>query len=120
MTIRHRFLTACLTLALANSSTAALAHSNKESTTPADGAVLEATPEVIAMTFDQPMRLTLIRLTNGDGAEIDVTRSDGMAPITEFEATPAEMGPGAYTLEWRGLSSDGHPMNGSFSFQISD
>lgn len=72
------------------------------------------------MTFDQPMRHTLVRLTNGDGAEVDVTRGDGMAPVTEFEAMPAEMGAGAYTLEWRGLSGDGQLMDGSFSFRIAD
>lgn len=85
---------------------------------PADGAVLDAAPSVIAMTFDQPMRLTLIRLVTSDGAEVELTRTDGMAPLTEFEAAPAEMGPGAYTIEWRGLASDGHPMDGSFSFRI--
>lgn len=120
MTMRQLFLIACLTGSVAVGSTAALAHATKETTTPADGAILKAKPEVIAMTFDQPMRLTLIRLTSSDGAEIDVTRSDGMVPVTEFEATPGEMGPGAYTLKWRGLSSDGHPMNGSFSFRIAD
>jgi methionine-rich copper-binding protein CopC len=72
------------------------------------------------MTFDQPMRLTLVKLTNGDGAEVEVTRTDAMAPVTEFEAATAEMGPGTYTVEWRGLSGDGHPMRGSFSFRIAD
>ncbi len=120
MTIRHLFRTAFLAGGVAFSSAAALAHSNKESTTPADGAVLEAPPEAIEIIFDQPMRLTMVRLTNGDGAEVQVTRTDGMAPVTEFEATPSDMGAGAYTLEWRGLSSDGHPMDGSFSFRIAD
>ena len=120
MTIRHLFLTACLAGGAAFFTGPALSHSETEATVPTDGAVLTTPPEVIAMTFDAPMRVTLIRLTNGDGVEIAVTRSDGMEPVTEFEAIPAEMAPGAYTLEWRGLSSDGHAMEGSFSFQITN
>lgn len=120
MTAKHLLFTACLAGCVALSGGLALAHSENESTTPADGAILDAAPEVLAMTFDQPMRLTLVRLTDADGAEVEVTRTDDMAPVTEFEAAPAEMGPGDYTLEWRGLSSDGHPMDGSFSFQIAN
>jgi methionine-rich copper-binding protein CopC len=120
MTFRHLYFTACLAAGFALFSGAALSHSKKETTMPVDGAVLEATPEVIAMTFDKPMRLTLVQLTNSDGAAVNMTRTDGMAPVTKFEATPSEMEPGAYTLEWRGLSSDGHPMEGRFSFQIAD
>ncbi|ARE42406.1 Copper resistance protein (plasmid) [Rhodovulum sp. P5] len=96
------------------------AHSQKEATYPADGASLNAAPEVIAITFDSPMRLTLFRLTDGNGSEIDVTRTDGMQPVTEFEAMPASLSTGTYDVEWRGLSGDGHPMKGSFSFTIAD
>ena len=97
-----------------------LAHSAKTSTNPADGAVLSGAPQIIGMTFDSPMRLTMFRLTNADGAEFDVQRSDDMEPVTEFEAIPAALQPGAYTVEWRGLSGDGHAMQGGFSFEIAD
>ena len=97
-----------------------LAHSNKESTVPADGAVLNGAPTHIEMTFDSPMRLTMVRLTDAAGADIALQRADGMAPVTHFQAVPAALRPGAYTVEWRGLSGVGHPMQGSFSFEIAD
>lgn len=97
-----------------------LAHSAKESTSPADGAVLSGAPSAIELTFDSPMRLTMFRLTDAGGTEFDVSRSDDMAPVTHFQAIPAALQPGAYTVEWRGLSGDGHPMQGSFSFEIAD
>jgi methionine-rich copper-binding protein CopC len=28
------------------------------------------------------------------------------------------MGAGVYQIEWRGLGVDGHPMSGSFSFEV--
>ncbi|MDQ0316294.1 copper resistance CopC family protein [Amorphus orientalis] len=96
----------------------ASAHSKKETTTPPDGAVLEAAPQSIGMSFDKPMRITLIRLTGADGESHDLERTDDMAPVREFEATPGDLAPGTYTVDWRGLSDDGHPMEGSFSFEI--
>lgn len=119
MTPRRLLMTICTAWALGLAGHA-LAHSEKKTTTPADGAVLKAAPETIAMIFDSPMRLTMIRLTDADGTEFDVDRTDGMAPVTEFEARPAALAPGTYTVEWRGLAADGHPMEGSFSFRIED
>lgn len=96
----------------------ALVHSEDETTTPTDGAVPETAPDAIGLTFDQPMRRTMIPVTDDEGVEYDIKRTDGMAPVTEFEATPAALVSGAYTVEWRGLSADGHPMDGRYSFEI--
>ena len=97
--------------------TGAWAHS-KSKTEPEDGATVETLSEVV-MRFDRPMRVTLVRLTRG-GEPVEVERNVGMVPVTEFVATPASGEPGAYTVEWRGLSADGHPMNGTFSFTVAE
>jgi methionine-rich copper-binding protein CopC len=96
----------------------AAAHSDMESTTPADGATLTDTPDMIHMVFDDPMRVTMVRLLDGDGDEMPLERDTGLDPSLEFHAVPEPLGPGAYTVEWRGLSSDGHAMEGRFSFEI--
>ena len=97
---------------------AATAHSRPETTVPANGAVLTATPPVISIAFDKPMRVTLIELTDADGDAFALERTDAMAPVTRFEATPAPLPAGSYTVEWRGLSEDGHAMSGRFSFEV--
>ena len=104
---------AALTLAPA----LAFGHASKTETTPADGATLTSPPAAIEMTFDTPVRVTLVRLMNGAGEsyEVDYTRGQ---PGTAFTATPGDLPPGDYTVEWRGLSDDGHPTSGSFSFTI--
>lgn len=96
------------------------AHSKGETTVPADGAVLTDTPPVIAMTFDAPMRITVLRLTDGAGEEHDVERHSGLDAVMELSATPAPLPAGDYTVEWRGLSADGHPMSGAFGFTVSN
>ena len=110
---------AMLFVMLAISLGSANAHSKKDATQPADGAVLEASPEVIGMTFDMPMRVTLLTLTDQDATEHEITRTDNMQPVSEFRATPPELPTGQYTVQWRGLAADGHPMQGAFSFEIS-
>lgn len=94
------------------------AHTEKERTRPADGAVLSESPPVIVIDFDGPMRLTYIALGDADGRDFELERTDGMAPVTRFEAVPPELPAGAYAVDWRGLAEDGHPMEGGFAFTI--
>ena len=96
----------------------AAAHSRPETTAPADGEVVAAAPEVIAISFDKPMRVTTIELSGADGEAFALERTDEMAPVTRFEATPPPLPAGHYTVTWRGLSEDGHAMSGRFSFEV--
>ena len=97
---------------------AAAAHSRPETTAPADGEVVAAAPAVISISFDKPMRVTTIELTGADGEAFALERTDEMAPVTRFEATPPPLPAGRYTVTWRGLSEDGHAMSGRFSFEV--
>lgn len=96
------------------------AHSEKEGTTPADGALLTESPEMIHMVFNTPMRITMVRLVGADGAELPIARGTGLEPSLEFHAEPGLLAPGGYTVQWRGLASDGHAMQGSFSFELAE
>ncbi|MEM9840450.1 MAG: copper resistance CopC family protein [Pseudomonadota bacterium] len=112
-----RTLIASLMLAL--SATLAFAHSEEQGTTPADGATVSEVPE-LSMRFDDPMRIITVTLTSSDGT-VEIERETGMDPDLEFRAAPATpLAPGDYTFDWRGMASDGHPMQGSFSFTVSD
>ena len=97
---------------------AAFAHSKQEVTVPHDGAVLAAPPEVVSIAFDAPMRITVIHLTSEAGDTFELERSDDMRPVTDFRAIPPVLPNGRYTVEWRGLSADGHAMKGRFSFEV--
>ena len=110
-------LTAAIALAFSVAGTAS-AHSRHEATIPGDGAVVETAPEVIVLSFDSPTRITMIELSNALGEEFALERSDGMAPVTRLEATPAHLSAGSYTVEWRGLSADGHPTSCRCSFEV--
>ncbi|WP_299284968.1 copper resistance protein CopC [uncultured Tateyamaria sp.] len=106
-------------LALIVTATGAWAHSKAEETTPANETIVTSV-EAIEMRFDDPMRVTAITLTGPIG-DVSIERETGMDAVTEFRALPAaELPDGAYTVDWRGLSADGHPMQGTFVFTIAD
>jgi len=116
--IRSHLSAAVVILAIALAAGAALAHSKKAVTLPADGALLQSSPKTISMAFNKLMRVTFIALSDETGDKHHLTRTDNMQPLTEFNAMPADLPVGHYTIEWRGLASDGHPMSGQFSFEI--
>ncbi len=104
-------------LAVAMAPMLAVSHSKSEATTPADGATVTEVPE-LSMRFDDPMRIISVTLTSPDG-DVKIERETGMDPATEFRAMPLEeLAPGSYRFDWRGMASDGHPMQGSFSFTV--
>ncbi|MEM6440130.1 MAG: copper resistance CopC family protein [Pseudomonadota bacterium] len=117
---RLRALAASVLLAAFFAAAQGAAHAVKTGSTPPDGAVLSRTPAEIGMDFDTPIRITMARLTGADGVEARLERSDGMRPTTRFRATPVELAPGIWRLEWRGLAEDGHVMQGAFGFEIRD
>lgn len=107
-------LAGAMTLALTAS---AFAHSKQETTVPKDGArVLQL--EELVMRFDQPMRVTRVVLSGPEG-EMGLSSEMGTDAVTEYVATPeGDVPPGDYEVEWRGLSADGHPMQGGYSFTV--
>ena len=113
--VQDLVVAAGLSFALAG---AAAAHSRPDATVPEDGEVAAEAPAVIAISFDKPMRVTWIELTDAGGNAFALKRTDEMAPVTRFEAAPPPLPAGRYTVEWRGLSVDGHPMRGRFSFEV--
>lgn len=117
-TVSHVVLGTLLALGLA--SQAAFAHSSKKGSQPTDGAVLAISPDMIGMTFDMPMRVTLVSLTDQDGTDYDLIRTDNMQPVKAFDATPPTLPKGTYRVDWRGLAEDGHPMQGAFSFEVTE
>lgn len=100
----------------------ALAHDVLTSSTPEDGQTLDAAPEEVVLTFNNEP------LETGEGNAISVTGPDeettyetgdlvfdGNDVSTELE--PLDQA-GDYTIGFRVVSSDGHPIQESLSFTL--
>lgn len=100
----------------------ATAHTELESTSPADGAALTTAPSQIDLVFSEAPLADAIDVSVTDPAGAVLASS---LPATVTEATvsatwPAELSDGAYTVNYRVVSDDGHPISGSFSFTVGD
>ena len=97
----------------------AQAHDTLLSTDPEDGATLETSPEDITFTFSADILEVspLVRITDEDGtelAEIVHTIDGPTATATLPEPLPA----GTHSIQWRVVSSDGHPIEGTLTLTV--
>ncbi|TCZ61054.1 copper resistance CopC family protein [Roseicella aquatilis] len=108
---------ATLSLAAAGS---ALAHSDLHNSEPADGSVVRATPPAIVLMFQMPMRVMTLRLLDEAGREKKLAREgERAAAVQEVRAAVQDrLAPGAYRIEWRGASPDGHVGGGTVGFRV--
>ena len=96
---------------------AAQAHDVIESTNPADGSTVATVPASVVLTFDHtPIGVgTEILVKDPSGTN----QADGPAKIVDTDVTQA-LKPGApagkYTVVWRVVSADSHPIEGTFTF----
>jgi methionine-rich copper-binding protein CopC len=105
-----------LVLALGGS---ARAHSLLLESSPAAEALLAAPPPQISLRFNNRIEKTLstIRLVGDGGVARPVAvLADG--PADRLTATVPSLPPGAWRVEWRVLSTDGHVVSGRFSFRV--
>lgn len=97
----------------------AQAHDTLLSTDPADGSTLETSPEEVTFTFSSDILdvSPLVRVSDEAGdevAEIVPTVEGPTATATLDEPLAA----GTYDIQWRVVSSDGHPIEGTLSLTV--
>lgn len=104
------------------SAPSAMAHEDIQVTDPATNELLEAGVIPIVLTFSEPVMI----MDGNEGTEIQVTdeagtnqnagclqvRENMVSAMVELDQT------GEYTVTWRTVSSDGHPIDGSYKFKI--
>ena len=109
-----------LTIGLLTTSPA-LAHSSVLSTYPSDGEVLMSPPDKIEMAFNENITMSAngITLFDSSGEPVPVStpiiEPDGKAFIATVEPLN-ELPTSWYAVSWRAISQDGHPIQGSFTF----
>ncbi|MCD4850757.1 MULTISPECIES: copper resistance CopC family protein [Micrococcaceae] len=122
--LRLRLAIAAAFLIPAFAATPALAHDALESTVPAKDTTVTAAPGSVSLTLSEPpldteqLNLSVITVTDETGK----TLSDGKVTVegpTISTAITAGAN-GVYKVLWRTVSSDGHPIEGNYSFTVQD
>ncbi|WP_407319100.1 copper resistance protein CopC [Isoptericola halotolerans] len=104
---------------LATAAPPASAHNYVVGTDPEDGATAADPVTEVSVTFND-----VLLDMGGDSTVVDVTGPDGRHYATacpelsgEVVSAPVELsGAGEYTVAWRVVSADGHPVSGDFTF----
>lgn len=92
------------------------AHNILIRTSPVDGTTVARLPDVIVLTFNEPGQAdgTVVAVTGPSG---NVSSGSAMLINSDVrQAVGAGSPPGLYTVDWRVVSADGHPVTGAFTF----
>ncbi|MFD7951981.1 copper resistance protein CopC [Streptomyces ardesiacus] len=111
-----------LLLFLLGTAAPASAHAALDGTDPGDGAVLERAPAHVTLTFSESVGLRddSFRVLDPGGHRMrtgEAGRADGRADTARV-ALPGGLGEGTYTVAWRVVSADSHPVSGAFTFSV--
>jgi copper transport protein len=118
---RVALLVAGVLLALLGSAGPASAHAALIATQPASLAVLPTAPRQVTLAFGEQVQVTPdgIRVLAPDGSRVDDGRAGhptgrgdtvGVALTTKAQGT--------YTVAWRVISADSHPVSGAFTYSV--
>ncbi|MFG1717317.1 copper resistance protein CopC [Micromonospora chalcea] len=101
--------------------TPAAAHNSLQEATPARDARLTTAPTQVTLRFMQRLNPAFTTITLRDAAERPVPASAPAVNGATGTVTIEEpLGNGTYTVAYRVVSRDGHPVQGSYRFTVAD
>ena len=117
--MRRRFAWLAVLAGLVVPGTAA-GHAGLIRSTPADQQVLPAAPSALVLTFDEPVETALsdIRVFDDQAKEILAAKAQRDGSRSVRVPVAERLANGTYTVSWRVLSADGHPIDGTFVFHV--
>lgn len=100
----------------------ATAHLGLKSSTPAHGAHLAAVPRALRLTFTQAVEgaLARLRLVGPSGADVPISplRQPADSGDIVIADIPGPLVAGSYSIDWRVVGKDGHPVRGTITFTV--
>jgi copper transport protein len=100
------------------------AHAYIVKSTPAENQVLNKSPKKISIQFDETIQTVFhaLKVTDMNGKQVDV----GDSHVNSKNSSIVEVGlkrhlpDGTYRIEWKVVSSDGHPVDGVIPFGVGE
>ncbi|MEV7772986.1 FixH family protein [Kitasatospora sp. NPDC086791] len=114
-------LGALLALMLAGAGPAS-AHATLDSTDPRQNSVVATAPQAVTLTFSESVSLSSdsVRVLDPAGKAVDTgdpAHADGKGNTARV-GLKGGLANGTYTVAWRAVSDDSHPVGGAFTFSI--
>lgn len=106
----------------ASQSVAAHAHSALETSTPAQGQIVETLPSEISITFNEELiaiegeSINTLTLKGADGTSYELLPPTIVGAVLSARVAGGDYPAGDYLLSYRAVSADGHPITGEITF----
>ncbi|MFE1250686.1 copper resistance protein CopC [Streptomyces sp. NPDC058766] len=102
----------------------ASAHAALRSTDPGDGSVVQRAPRHVTLTFTESVGLLddSFRVFGPDQRRVrtgEAAHADGRSDTARV-GLPGKLARGTYTVAWRVVSADSHPVSGAFTFSVGE
>lgn len=94
------------------------AHAKLTEANPANGAVVNESPEAIKLTFNEDVQLLKLTLTGADNKPVATEFKPSAESQTSFAVTLPELAKGLYTVNWTIMGDDGHKVEENYTFSI--
>ncbi len=123
MTRGGRAVLACAVVAVALlAPAAASAHAYLIKTVPSASGIVDVSPPVVALTYDEAVepRFAIISVTDKNAKQetTGAVRRSASDPDTLVVSLAPHLPEGWYLVYWRAISVDGHPVQGAFTFAV--
>lgn len=99
-------------------SMSAFAHTDLASSVPNNNAMLMESPEEVAVTFEDKVRLVSLTVSNSKDEPVAIDFAPSMEASETFSYSLPVLMPSTYTVSWTIMGDDGHKMKGDFSFMV--
>ncbi|MEU5887646.1 copper resistance protein CopC [Streptomyces sp. NPDC047461] len=101
----------------------ASAHAALRSTDPEDGTVLKSAPAYITLTFTESVGLLddSFRVLSPENERVRTGEAEhvpGSSDTARVSLPASGLGEGTFTVAWRVVSADSHPVSGAFTFSV--
>lgn len=99
--------------------TATWAHSKLETSTPAADAKLTESVQEVSLSFNENIdeNLSTLKVKNAQGESVEVAEVK-VTQNTMLGTLAAPLPSGSYTVEWKIVGGDGHPVDGTYAFEV--
>lgn len=96
----------------------ASAHAVLTQSIPANGSIVQDSPQQIVLEFSDSIFPVEIKLLDKDGLEVVVLANEESSNNSVRIDLDEELEPGTYLIQYRVVSSDSHPVAGSIAFAV--
>jgi copper transport protein len=97
-------------------------HATLVSSEPPANSHLASAPTRVRLVYSEPIegKLAKVSIVPATGAPIVLRAGADPRDVHAVIAPVDALGPGSYKVQWRVVSADGHPVDGTFSFTVGD